>query len=188
MSPPPGNIQHYIIPSSMKPTLLIALGMLFLGGPVLQAAAPHAEIRRAKRTAITLFSEGKGSAAVAHLRAVIVPEIGADGTATALTGQLIDLANHFYNRRELTLAGDVLSHAFEVADPILKQSSVAPAKKRAALVGALGVLTENILADGASAESLYAAAAAIDPSEPRHRERLSAVKTKLKPRTGPGRE
>src|SRR4051812_44590951 len=74
----------------------------------------------ARATATDLFKQGKTAEAVAHLRADLQPDVGPDGTTTALVQGLVEIANTFYNQRQTALARQVAQQAIAAADSIVK--------------------------------------------------------------------
>lgn len=156
----------------MKTVLLATLA--FVAGAI---DAPAADRRvqlppqQVNRTSIGFFAAGQAPAAVAHLRAHARPEPGPDGAALALAQSLIEVTGVLYNQRRLDLARVALAEALQVSAPFLAGSSAASATRRAALLGSLGLLCEEVAFDFAQAARLYDDAIALDPKQRQHAQR-----------------
>lgn len=153
-------------------TLVLSVGAI--GSHGADFRAQH-RLQQVNRTSIGFFTAGQASAAVAHLRAHVLPEPGPDGAALALAQSLIDVASSLYNQRRLDLARTALAEAMQISAPLLAGTSRAPAARRAALLSSLGLLQEEVAFDFPQAARLYDDAVALDPAHRQHAQRKRAL-------------
>lgn len=155
---------------------------LFVLSGICRAADPKNSPFRVNRTTVDLFASDQPDAAVGHLQANLPPGTGPDGSATALVHGLIEAANTLHNRHRLGPAREATVRALAAADGIIAGRSSVAVPRRAAVLSALGLLSESVLMDLKRAEDLYSTAAMLEPGNPLHQARKRAVVEKQKPR------